>query len=82
MELESYINRNKSSHELVKINGLIFDTYKNVWIISHNFAIPDLMKGDFKENLRSMLNNMPGKNGLHVQLSTYQDIKWDNLAFT
>lgn len=79
MELESLHLHNKSNTQLQKITHLVGNTYNEVRAISHNFAIPDLMKGDFQDNLKNMIYNIPGKNGLHIQLSVYQKIKWDEI---
>lgn len=77
MELESHMVQFGGNKQLVRISDLILSTYKEVRSISHNFAIPDLMKGDYKENLKNMIHNIPGKNKLHVQLNIFQKIKWE-----
>ncbi len=79
MELESYIVGHQGDERLKEINELILSTYREVRSISHNFAIPDVMRGDFTDNLRNLIKNMPGKNGLHIQLSVYQEIMWSNV---
>ncbi len=80
MELESYISSKPEDKRLLEISDLILSTYKEVRAISHNFAIPDVMRGNFTDNLRNLIHNIPGKNGLHIQLSVYQNIMWDNIG--
>ncbi len=79
MELESYIVSHKGDEKLKDISNLILSAYREVRSISHNFAIPDVMRGDFTDNLRNLIKNIPGKNGLHIQLSVYQEIMWSNV---
>lgn len=80
MELESVLTHNSKNEHLQKITKLVGSTYNEVRAISHNFAIPDLMKGDFQDNLKNLIYNIPGKNGLHIQLSVYQKIYWDEIS--
>lgn len=80
MELESVLIQNNGNQHLQKITKLVGSTYNEVRAISHNFAIPDLMKGDFQDNLKNLIYNTPGKNGLHIQLSVYQQINWNEIS--